>query len=619
MSDSNTDPTSKNKPQGSVNKKRGILLRLISYVRPYRRLFVSGLFFTVFLSFLNPARPYLVQYIMDYPIMEGNLEAVRFWVVILIGLLVLQVVMTYYQIWITNLLGQSIINDLRVKIFCHMTNLRMKYFDRNAIGILQTRAISDIQTLNNVFSEGLVSIVGEILQLGAILGLMFYTNWKLTLVVLSILPFLLLVVIVFKKAVTSAFRRVRKYVADLNAFLQEHITGMSVVQIFNREEREKKKFDEINRKHTKAHLDTVLYYSIFFPAIELITAFALALIVWYGAFHVLEKDLTFGTLVAFLLYIQMFFRPIRMLADQFNSIQLGIVSAERIFKVLDNQEFIADLPDGKVSIPNFEDGIQIDFKNVFFAYNKPEEKENLKIDVSLETLADNQWILNDVSFSVKANTTTAIVGATGAGKSSVINILMRFYEINSGDILLNNVSIADFKSSTIRESMGLVMQDVFLFSGTVYENITLGDESISRESVIQAAKVVGVHDFIAKLPGGYDFKVGERGVALSTGQRQLLSFIRVLVANPRILLLDEATANIDSETESLIQHAINTVLSNRTSIIIAHRLSTIQKADQIIVLNKGIIVEKGSHQELLSLNGYYKRLFLLQHGREVIV
>lgn len=589
-------PHSPRKPQ-----RMSIFRRLIRFIRPYIGLFIIGLTLTLTLSLLNPARPYLVQYVLDHPVMEGDLSSVRFWVMVLIAMMIGQVILMYFQILITNSLGQSVINDLRIQVFNHLTHLRMKYFDTHPIGTLQTRAISDIQTLSNIFSEGLVSIVGELLQLATLLGLMFYTNWRLTLVVMTIVPILILTTYIFKKAVTAAFQRVRKYVAELNTFLQEHITGMLIVQLFNQKEREAQKFDAINRLHTKAHLDTVLYYSIFFPAVELITALSLALLVWYGAEGVLEGFITFGTLVSFLIYIQMFFRPIRMLADQFNSLQMGIVSAERIFNVLDTHEFIHNPADGLRQIPNEKDGIRIVFDDVRFAYN----------DFATEP------ILKGVSFTIEPNTTTAIVGATGAGKSSIINVLMRFYDLTAGTITLNGVPIDRYRLETLRGCMGLVMQDVFLFSGSIYENVTLGDHSVPLARVEEAAKQIGVHRFIEQLPGGYQFQVGERGGALSTGQRQLISFLRVMIADPQVLLMDEATANIDSETEHLVQQAINTVLTKRTAIIIAHRLSTIQRADQIIVLHKGNIVEKGSHQQLLALNGYYKKLYLLQYGKAV--
>jgi ATP-binding cassette, subfamily B, multidrug efflux pump len=583
-------------PKPPKKATKSTLLRLTQLLRPHRKHFVIGLSLTLFIAFLNPVRPYLVQLVLDTHVAAGNLTALHQWVGILLGLLLLQGIVTYFQIITTNFLGQSIINDLRVRVFQHIVRLRMKYFDTTPIGTLQTRAISDIQTLSNVYSEGFVSIFGELLQLVTILAIMLYSNWELTLVILSILPLILLGTYIFKKGVEAAFRRVRKYVSELNAFLQEHITGMLVVQLFNQEAREADKFDALNKQHMKAHLDTVLYYSIFFPVIEIISALAIALLVWYGTNGVITQELTFGTLVAFLLYIQMFFRPIRVLADQFNSLQMGIVSAERVFNVLDNDERIENNPTLSSQELAQSEGLSVRFDKVCFSYNEGER------------------ILHEVSFEVPTHTTTAIVGATGSGKSTIVNLLMQFYTLDSGTIYLNNKPIGDYPIDQLKEMMGLVMQDVFLFSGTILENITLGAAHISQEAVEEAAKAVGAHTFISKLPNGYHYPVGERGATLSAGQRQLLAFVRVMVWNPKLLLLDEATANIDTETENLIQQAISTVLNNRTAIIVAHRLSTIQSANQIIVMHKGQIVESGTHQTLLAGNNRYKKLYLLQFG-----
>lgn len=577
------------------------LKRLSAFIRPYRGLFVGGLFLTILIALINPLRPLLVWYILDNPVLEGDAEGVTKWSLILGGLLVFQGIASYLQIWLTNLLGQSVLNDMREKVFAHIVSLRMKYFDQTPIGTLQTRSISDIETLNNIFSQGLVSIVGDLLTLVTLLILMLYTDWELTLVLLTTLPLMIAATWIFKKAVTKAFRRVRLYVSELNAFLQEHITGMLVVQVFNREKREAAKFDKLNQQHRDAHLDTVLYYSIFFPVIEIITALGLALLVWYGTREVLMDTVTFGALVAFISYLNMFFRPIRMLADRFNSLQLGVVSAERIFKVLDTTDRIEDVESPETEIPNLDKGISVRFKDVRFAYNEDEP------------------VLRGVSFDVPPKATTAIVGATGAGKSSIINVLMRFYDVQSGEVCLNGKDIREIELKTLRNAMGLVMQDVFLFSGTIYENITLGDSRISLEQVKEAARTLKADAFIERLPGGYDYRVGERGATLSAGQRQLLSFIRVMVIDPDLLLLDEATANIDSETEALVQNAVDVALSDRTAIIIAHRLSTIHKADQIIVLKKGEIVERGNHQELLALDGYYKKLYLQQYGKEEVI
>lgn len=595
----NTQPKTPQSVPKTNTSRRSILVRLSTLVGPYRRIFWVAVVLTFIGSLLNPIRPFLFQYTIDHPIAEGNIASVRNWILFITGTVLLQALLQYYQTWTTNWLGQSIMNDLRKQVFTKILSQRIQYFDKNPIGTLQTRTISDIQTLNTVFSEGFVTMIGELLQLIGIVGIMVWIDWRLTLVGLSILPLMFLSTIIFQRSVRKAFDSVRKYVAALNAFLQEHISGMLVTQIFNREEEESNRFKEINKKHLKAHLDTVLYYSIFFPVVEIIAALALALIVWYGAGSVMQGQITFGVLFSFLLYIQMFFRPIRLLADQFNTLQLGIVSAERIFKVLDTEEYIPENANAKGMEVMKDNPATIAFENVQFAYNA------------------NEPVLRGISFDVPAGTTTAIVGATGAGKSSIINCLLRYYEIQEGAIRVAGEDIRNWQQEALRQYMGLVMQDVFLFGGTIAENITLFNNDIPFARVQEAAQRVGAHDFIMQLPGGYNYRVGERGATLSTGQRQLLSFIRVLVYDPKILLLDEATANIDTETEELIQQAISTVLAGRTSIIIAHRLSTIQKADQILVMHRGEIVERGNHQLLLSQDGLYKKLYLMQYaGRQ---
>lgn len=587
------------KPAQPAPKKVDILRRLLGSLGPYRRYFFLGLLLTVVGSAVAPLRPFLFQYVLDGPVARGELGQLRMWFGVLVGLLLLQTVLQYATTLTTNLLGQLVMNDLRQQVFRHILRLRLRYFDTNPIGTLQTRTVSDIQTLNSVLSEGLVTILGELLQLVFILGVMLWVDWELTLVVLSTVPIMLLVTRVFQVRVRAAFNRVRRYVAQLNAFLQEHITGMLVTQIFSREQEEYRRFVEINRQHRKAHLDTVLYYSIFFPAVEIIASLSLAILVWYGSNGALEGRLSFGVLVSFILYSSMFFRPIRMLADQFNTLQMGIVSGERIYRVLDTDEFIPEKPNALPEVPGTEP-LPIAFEGVTFSYDGKRD------------------ILHNVSFEVPAGTTTAIVGATGAGKSSVINLLMRLYEFQAGTIRLGGHDIRDLQLEALRRTIGLVQQDVFLFSGSILDNITLFNPAISRAAVQEAARLVGADRFIEQLPGGYDYKVGERGATLSSGQRQLISFIRVLVYNPRVLVLDEATSNIDSETEQLIQRAIETVLRGRTAILIAHRLSTVQKAQQILVLHKGELVERGTHQSLLAQNGFYKKLYLIQYGTKAL-
>lgn len=547
---------------------------------------------------MAPATPYMFQYVLDNPTVRGDVDEVRMWVLIILGVLVLQSAVMYVRTMLTGWLGQSIIRDIRIQVYRHISRMRAKYFDKNPVGMLQTRTISDVETLNDVFSNGLVSIMGELLQVLSIFAIMMFVSWKLTLVVLITLPLLLVATNIFKNTIKASFQGVRKYVSEMNTFLQEHISGMLVIQIFNREKVEMERFEDINGKHRDANLKSVLAYSIFFPVVEIISALATALLVWYGVGNVLEGQITFGALVAFLLYINMFFRPIRMLADRFNTLQLGMVSAERIFAVLDTEDRIEN--GGQLeSVPGQDGALEIAFRRVWFAYN------------------DQDWVLKDVSFDVEAGHKVAIVGSTGAGKTTIINLLSRLYEINRGKICINDTDINDLKLESLRSMIGLVLQDVFLFSGSVYDNITLNNPNISLETVRAAARHVGADRFISQLPGGYDYNVQERGATLSSGQRQLIAFARVLVYNPRILILDEATSSIDSESEELIQTAIEKVMAGRTSIIIAHRLSTIQKADQILVMDKGEIMERGNHQELLEQNGIYKRLYLLQFAQPV--
>lgn len=580
------------KVSGKVLDKK-IARRLLTYVRPYRKLFILAVFITILLAVLSPLRPILFQYMLDNQVVAGDYAGLRMMVLLVTGLIITEALVMYANTYLTNWLGQSIIRDIRNQVFRHILKLRLKYFDKTPIGRLQTRTISDVETLNDVFTSGLVRIMGELLQLTAILIAMFYVSWKLTLAVLTTLPLLIIATIVFKNKVKVAFQKVRTAVSEMNTFLQEHITGMNIVHIFNREKKEMDRFVLINRDLRRAHLNSVLYYSIFYPVVELITAITLGILVWYGAGNVISHELQFGELVAFIMFQGMFFRPIRMLADQFNVLQMGMVSAERIFGILDTDEFIKD--EGNIKhIGQKEKGISIEFRDVTFAYNEPE------------------WVLSDINFRVNPGEKVALVGSTGSGKSTIINLLSRFYEIQQGDILINETSIKNYDLDYVRELTGVVLQEVFLFSGSIYDNITLNNDQIPLERVMEAAKQVGAHEFISRLPGGYDYKVRERGATLSLGQRQLIAFARVMTYNPSILVLDEATANIDTESEEIIQKAIDTVMMGRTSIIIAHRLSTIQKADKIVVLNKGRIIESGTHQELLDHQGAYFDLHQMQ-------
>jgi len=567
-----------------------LLGRLAKYMRPYQGIFWVSVVLTILLAAVAPALPMLIEYTLDNYILNGQYKGLNSMLIVMLALLVAQTIIRYFHTLMTNTLGQSVIRDIRIQVFEHITNLRLKYFDNTPIGRLITRTISDLETIANIFSEGLIQIIGDLLQLVVILGVMFYTDWRLTMIILIPMPLMLWATYIFKEAMKSAFQDVRLWVSNLNTFLQEHISGMAVIQYFAREEQEMKKFDAINKEHRNAHVRANWYFSIFFPVLEIIIAIATGLLVWYGSKQVLADVISPGVVVAFLMYINMIFRPIRELIDKFNTLQMGMVSAERIFEVLDTNEFT---PNTGTYRPEHIRGA-IEFKNVWFAYN------------------DEKWVLKDVSFKVQPGETLALVGATGAGKSSTINILSRFYEIQKGQILLDGVDIRDYELTFLRKNISTVLQDVFLFSDTVKNNITLQNPHITDEQIINAAKRVGAYDFIMRLPTGLDYKVQERGATLSAGQAQLVSFIRALVHDPRILILDEATSSIDTETEILIQSAIDNLMEGRTAIVIAHRLSTIQKADKIIVLEKGEMKEMGSHQELLALDGYYRKLYDLQ-------
>jgi ATP-binding cassette subfamily B protein len=568
-----------------------ILRRIYQYLQPYKKVFWMSVGLTVLLAIVAPIRPYLIQYTIDNFILADNANGLFTMVMIMFGLLAFQTIIQYYHTVLTNWLGQSAILDLRKLVFSHLLSLRLKYFDNTPIGTLVTRAVSDLETIADVFSEGLIVIIGDILQIVVIVGVMMYIDWRLTLISLATIPFLLIATYIFKERTKKAFQDVRVEVAKLNTFLQEHISGMRIIQLFVREKAEMEKFKNINRRHRIAHIKSVWYYSIFFPVVELMSATSIGLLVWYGSKEVLDGSLSLGVIVSFIMYLNMLFRPIRELADKFNTLQMGMVSSERIFSVLDTNEQtpnngnITDVPvQGKIT-----------FDKVRFAYT------------------ENHYVLKNISFELQAGKTLAIVGATGAGKSSIINLLNRFYEINEGEIRVDDVDIKKYEISFLRSKIATVLQDVFLFSDTISENIRLKNTDISIEKIIEAAKEVGAHDFIMNLPGGYDYNVMERGATLSVGQAQLISFIRALVFNPSILVLDEATSSVDTESEMLIQSAIQKLMQGRTSIVIAHRLSTIQNADQIMVLDHGEIVEIGTHQELLHLNGAYKRLYDLQY------
>jgi ATP-binding cassette subfamily B multidrug efflux pump len=569
-----------------------LLKRIFQYVKPYRKTFIWSVILTILLAVVAPVRPFLIKYTLDHYILQGQYNGLLMMTVLMLFLLVVQSIIQYSHTLLTNTLGQSAIRDLRINVFNHITRLRLKYFDKTPIGQLITRTVSDLETISDIFSEGLIVIIGDILQVIAIIGVMFYADWQLTIVVLLPMPLLIMATSVFQKSIKSAFQEIRTEVSNLNTYLQEHISGVSIIQYFAREEQEYRKFKHINKRYRDANIRSNWYYSIFFPVVEIISAMSLGLLVWYGAKSILAKplDVTPGTIAEFILYIGMLFKPIRELADKFNTLQMGMVGAERVFKVLDTDELTLN---NGVYTPEKMQG-EISFDKVWFAYN------------------DENFVLKDLTFKVKAGQTVAMVGATGAGKSSTINILNRFYEIQKGEIRIDGVKIDDYELNYLRNNIATVLQDVFLFSDTIFNNITLNNPNITMDEVVDAAQKVGAHDFIERLPGGYQYNVMERGATLSAGQAQLISFIRALVYNPSILVLDEATSSVDTETEMLIQIAIDKLMKGRTSIVIAHRLSTIQKADQIIVLDKGEIKEIGSHQELLKIDGYYKRLYDLQ-------
>lgn len=577
----------------------GLLKRVFQYVKPYRNIFIWAVVLTILLAFIAPVRPFLIQYTLDNYIMKDNYSGLLSMTIVMLILLVLQAVIQFSHTLLTNTLGQSAIRDLRINVFNHITRLRLKYFDNTPIGQLITRTVSDLETIAEIFSEGLIVIIGDILMVIVIIGVMVYKDWALTLVVLLPMPLLIIATSIFQKSIKSAFQQIRTEVSNLNTYLQEHITGVSIIQYFAREEQEYNKFIKINARYRDANIRSNWYYSIFFPVVEIISAMSLGLLVWYGAKSILAKPLTVtpGTIAEFILYISMLFRPIRELADKFNTLQMGMVGAERVFKVLDTDEVTENKG---TFVPEYMNG-KITFENVWFAYN------------------EENYVLKDISFEVQAGKTIALVGATGAGKSSAINILNRFYEIQKGRITIDGVKIQDYDLDYLRRNIATVLQDVFLFSDTIYNNVTLNNPGITMEQVVDAAKKVGAHDFIERLPGGYQYNVMERGATLSAGQAQLISFIRALVYNPSILVLDEATSSVDTESEILIQQAIDNLMQGRTSIVIAHRLSTIQKADKILVLDKGEIKEMGTHQQLLKLNGYYKRLYDLQFNSTGII
>ena len=571
-----------------------VLKRLFIYCKPYIRQFYLLVFFTISLSILSPIRPYLVQLTIDNHVAFNDYNGMLNMIIILIVLLLFQGVIQYYHTYLSGWIGQNIVRDLRIKLYSHIQKLRLKFFDNTPIGKIITRNISDIETIAEVFGQGLASIIGDLLQLVGILIIMFLINWKLTLITLSTFPLLLLVTYIFKEKVKVSFNNVREAVANLNSFVQEHIVGMNVVQIFARESKEYESFKKINKNHLESNLKAVLYYSLYFPAMEFFTALGMGLMIWYGSNQILEDEISLGILIAFIMYLQMFFRPIRMIADRFNVLQMGVVSSIRIFKLLDNQEIIVN--NDKLKIENNISG-KLEFKNLWFAYNKKD------------------YVLRNINFKINPGNVLAIVGSTGSGKTSIINLINRFYEFNKGEIYLDENKLRDYNLNELRQVIGYVPQDVFLFSDTIRNNLTLGNKKISDSEIWDVIRYLKAERFIEKLPGKLDYNVMERGATLSVCQRQLLSCIRILLFDPKIILLDEATSSVDSETEEIIQNAISKILNKRTSIVVAHRLSTIKQADNIIVLENGEIVESGKHNELKKNNKHYSKLYKMQFSK----
>ncbi|EAR00039.1 ABC transporter ATP-binding protein [Maribacter sp. HTCC2170] len=576
----------------------GLFKRLLAHTKPYKVTFYSVALFAILLSAFAVLSPYFLQQIVDEAIKKSDAEKLLFLVLAMLGVLLAQVICQLLFNYYANWLGESVIKDVRIKLFEHMLDFRMKYFDNSSLGVLVTRAVADMQRIGEIFSQGFFVIVADLLKMIAAAALMLYMNWKLALIVFALLPVILYATRLFQQAMKVAFIEVRAQVSNLNSFVQERLTGMKIVQLFTREKIESDKFREINEKHKKAWLKTVWYNSIFFPIAEIVSSVAIGLVVWYGGLQNVTNisDNVAGTIFAYILCIEILFRPLRQIADKFNTLQMGMVAANRVFSILDTESNIDDL--GTVEKTSVNGDIK--FSDVRFGYLKDEE------------------VLHGVSFDAKAGETIAIVGATGAGKSTIINLLNRFYEINSGHILIDGIDSKDYKLASLRSHIAVVLQDVFLFADTIANNISLKDESISIEAIEQAAKQIGVHEFIASLPEGYQYNVKERGSMLSSGQRQLIAFLRAYVSNPSILILDEATSSVDTYSERLIQRATEKITEGRTSIIIAHRLATIKKADKILVMDAGKIVESGTHYELLKKGGYYNNLYEAQFMEEEV-
>ena len=565
--------------------------RILVVSKPHFKLLLYGTLLTILLAFLSPLRPYIIGKLVGQYVRLSDEESLLFGSLIVVAILIVESIMLIALSYLSSDLGQRVVKDLRDQLFKHITKLKLRYFDQNPIGMLVTRSVSDMETISEIFSQGILVILGDLLKLAGVLSFMFFINWKLTLIVLIPIPILIISTNIFKKAIKISFQEVRKQISVLNSFVQEHISGMNIVQIFSREGIEAEKFSKINNDHKKAHIKGIMAYSIFFPVVEILSASSIALLVVYCIWSISYGGVDYATvtteMLSFILYVNMLFRPIRMLADRFNTLQMGMVGSARVFELLDSKEYISQ--NSNLNPKIFNGGIS--FKDVYFSYD------------------ENKPIFNGLTFDVKAGQTVAIVGPTGAGKTSLINLISRYYEFQKGSIKIDDFDIRNIDLDILRSKIGVVLQDVFLFNTTIFKNITIGDLNISREDVIKAAKKVGVHEFINQLPKGYDFEVKERGGLLSSGQRQIIAFLRAYVYHPQILILDEATSSIDSLSEEFIQNATQEITKSRTSIIIAHRLSTIQNADSILVMDKGKIVEQGKHIDLLKNKGQYYELY----------
>jgi ATP-binding cassette, subfamily B, multidrug efflux pump len=581
-----------------------LLNRVLQFTRPYKRRFIGSIVLAIVLAAFTPVRPFLIQLTVDQYIAGADrsftdraIEALIWITVIQIGLTIIETILRFYFSYSTAWLGQAVVKDMRVKVFGKVLRLNLRQFDRTPIGTLTTRTVDDIERINDIFADGLIPIIADLLSILCVLGIMLYTDWQLTLISLIPFPIIIVATYYFKESVNRSFHRVRNAVSNLNAFVQEHITGMYIVQAFAAEKRERQKFDEINKEHRDANIKAIFAYSVFFPLVEIVLALSMGLIVYWTAKEALSLQASqYGKVMSFILYLNLIFRPLRVIADKFNVLQMGMIASERVFKVLDNDDTLPPaLPNAYA--PQKVRG-KIEFDQVWFGYT------------------EDQDVLKNTTFIVEPGQTVAIVGHTGSGKTTIISLLNRLYQIKRGQIKVDDVSIDDFDTDTLRRNVGVVLQDVFLFPGSVRDNITLMNPAIPQERVEEAAKLIGLHDFILQLPGGYDYNVMERGATLSLGQRQLLSFIRALLYDPAILVLDEATSSIDTESELLIEKAINRLIAGRTSIVIAHRLSTIQRADKIIVMDKGEIKEMGTHLELLANGGFYAKLHQMQFEKK---